>query len=620
MNQSPGPHTIYTTSPLSPENAEIRLLRVEHAHSLDSALHYTFSKASLNGLAPPFTAVSYCWGQDEPEHIIYVGLTAVKVTKNVDNVLRQVSASGAALVWIDQVCIDQRNAGERSSQVALMGVIYSQADHVLVYLGEAGEHTSLGVDFMEHYRRRLRDQNVGETRMVQFSTSESVSFVASKDSGGSSDTQILRHVALGLADLLTRSFFKRLWIVQEVVLASHLVTVCGSRQFQWDVLRLACLLFTRRPEFASLLKSFVHINCDFTTMRKASRLVKAHGKLINRDLWDILDECSGLATSEPRDKIYAVLGLAKGMPALPVPDYAKSVQEIYLEFARHFVRTGHGLEIITAAVANDRPRKADYPSWAPWFDEMDARQFGRAAARMNAAAYTTPLVMLGSCPSDIIVQGAIIDRVMDVGPPGPKRGEKLMNPSSEHEIFLEWIEKSLALLEGHGIAFAAASLASILLQESPKISQEGAGSEHIRLVDASNDVLSNTLSGFIDSLRTLSGRSGLRSRMMSFRFDQETSGSGHITLLNDFAFSAIANLQGRRVFVTEQNRIGLASNDTSFGDHVAIFSGGRTPYILRDKKNLRRSYNLMNWAYVQGIMHGEALQERNYHVQNITIE
>jgi Heterokaryon incompatibility protein (HET) len=620
MNQSAGPRTIYTTCPLNPENAEIRLLTVEPTHSREGALRYAFSKASLNGRAPPFTAVSYCWGQSEPEQTIYVGLTAVKVTETVHNVLREVLASGAALVWIDQVCIDQRNTGERSSQVALMGMIYSRADRVLVYLGEAGEYTSLAVDFIEHYRRRLKDHDLGETRIVQVSTSESVSFVASEDSGGSSDTQVLRHVALGLTDLLTRSFFKRLWIVQEVVLASNLVAVCGSRQFLWDVLQLACLLFLRRPEFASLLKSFVHIDCDFNTMRKASRLVKAHGKLINRDLWDILDECSGLATSEPRDKIYAVLGLAKQTPALPVPDYARSVKEIYLEFARHFVHTGYGLEIITAAVANDHPKKVDYPSWAPWFDEMDARQFGRTAARMNAAADTIPVVMLGTCSSDILVQGAIVDRVMDIGPSGPKRGEKLVTPSLEHEIFLEWIEKSLTLLKGHDIASAAASLASILLQESPKISREGVGSAHSRLVHASKDVLSNTLSAFIDSLRTLSGRTGLRSRLMTFRFDQETSGSGHITLLNDFAFQAIANLQGRRAFVTEQKRIGLASNDTNLGDKIAIISGGRTPYVLREKQNSSRSYNLVTWAYVQGIMHGEALVERKYQVEDITIE
>ena len=620
MDQSPCPSTTYRVCPLNPEKAEIRLLKVELGHRPGGALRCAFYKVSLNDQPPPFTAVSYCWGQAEHDRIIHVGLTAVKVTKTVDNVLRAALANGAALMWIDQVCIDQINVGERSNQVALMSMIYSRADRVLVYLGEAGEHTSLAIDFTEHYHKRLKDHNIPETSIAHVSTSESVSFAASREPAGCSDTEILRHVALGLADLLSRPFFKRLWIVQEVVLANDLVTACGSRHFQWEILRLASLLFTRRAELASLLKSFVHINCDFVTMRKASHLVKEHVNLINRDLWDILEECSGLATSEPRDKIYAVLGLARRTPALPVPDYASSVHDIYLEFARHFVRTGHGLEIINAAVANARPRETGYPSWAPWFDEMDASDFRRTAARMNAANNTNPVVRLGSELSDVVVQGAVIDRVIDVGPPGPIRGKKLDTSCSEHECFIEWIEKSRALLEAHAIAFPAASLTSILLQESPKISQKGSGAMHLRLVDSGQDVLSKTLSDFIDSLRTLSGRTGLRSRMMTFCYDQGMNSDGRITLLNGFAFQAIASLQGRRVFITKQHRIGLASNATKIGDDIAIFNGGRTTYVLREKGSVEQTYSLVTWAYVRGVMHGEALEEWGHKMGDITIE
>lgn len=99
--------------------------------------------------------------------------------------------------------------------------------------------------------------------------------------------------------------------MQKVVLARNLMTVCGSRPFQWYLLRLACLLFMRRPELASLLKSCVDINIDFATMCKANRLVREHPDLMGGDLWDILNECSCLATSEPRDKIYAIFGLAR---------------------------------------------------------------------------------------------------------------------------------------------------------------------------------------------------------------------------------------------------------------------------------------------------------------------
>jgi Heterokaryon incompatibility protein (HET) len=620
MDQSPRLPTIYTVCRLNPKEAEIRLLKVELAGSRDGALRCAFCRVSLNQLPPPFTAVSYCWGQAEHDHVIYLGSTAVKVTKIVDNVLRGVLAAGAAFVWIDQVCIDQGNTEERSHQVALMSLIYSRADRVLVYLGEAGEQTALAIAFVEHYHSRLKALGIPESQIAQTPTSESISFVKAKQQEGAPESEVLRRVALGLTDLLTRPFFKRLWVVQEVVFGDNLVTVCGSQHFQWYLLSLASLLFMRRPELASLLKSFVYISCDFATMRKASRLVREPGALVNRDLWEILARCGGLATSEPRDKIYAVLGLAKDSAALPRPDYAKSTREIYLDFARYFVRAGRGIEIIEAAAASFHQNETGYPSWAPWFEDMDTSKFRRETAQMNAAAHTAPLIWLGGLVSDLVVQGALVDRIIDMGPQGPTQGRKLVSLSLEHEDFLQWIEKSFAMLEAHNVAFPAASLTSILLQESPKISQESAGPAHLRLMDASIEVLSETLSGFIDSLCTVSGRAGLRSRLMTFRFDQETSRIGNITLLNDFAFQAIANLHDRRVFVTARNRVGLGYNTIDFEDEIAIISGGRTPYVLRrEQEDLRRTYGLVTWAYVQGIMHGEALEEPGCRIEDLII-
>lgn len=460
--------TIYTACPLDPSKSEIRLLKVELEHGPGRALRCAFRKASLEEHGPPFTAVSYAWGQGEHDRLIYVGMEAIKVTKTVDNVLRGVLADGATFLWLDQICIDQANTMERSNQVSMMSVIYSRADRVLVYLGEAGEHTSVAIDFAEHYHWRMMDQGTSETRIAQMSSSESVSFIASREHSDSSDTEVLRRIALGLVDLLTRQFFQRLWVVQEVVLGRDLVTVCGPRHFQWYILRLACLLFTRRPELASLLKSFVDTNCDFATMRKASRLVKQQGGQARRDLWDILNDYSGLVTCEPRDKIYAILGLARRTIDLPKPDYAKPLKEVYLEFARHFVQVGHGIELIEAAVASNRQRPTGYPSWAPWFQDMETDKRRWKTTGMKAAGNTAPVIKLGYYISDIVVQGALVDTVCDIGPPGPKREEKLRDPNVEHEIFLEWIEKSLKMLEASVIELPAASLASVCSRSRPR--------------------------------------------------------------------------------------------------------------------------------------------------------
>jgi Heterokaryon incompatibility protein (HET) len=52
---------------------------------------------------------------------------------------------------INPVCIDQNNEEERGQQVQQMGSIYSQAERVIIWLGEATYDT----DYVMHYMKQL---------------------------------------------------------------------------------------------------------------------------------------------------------------------------------------------------------------------------------------------------------------------------------------------------------------------------------------------------------------------------------------------------------------------------------------------------------------------------------
>lgn len=91
------------------------------------------------------------------------------------------------------------------------------------------------------------------------------------------------------------------------------------------------------------------------------------------------------------------------------------------------------------------------------------------------------------------------------------QGDTLTSTSLEHETFFRWIQESVILFEAHVITFPAASLTTILLlllllQKSPRIAQAGSLSAHLRLVNASQELLPNTLFAFMNSLRTPFGR------------------------------------------------------------------------------------------------------------------
>jgi Heterokaryon incompatibility protein (HET) len=101
--------------PLKPGNS-IRLVQI---HAGDSATNLTCDiiQAKL-GEAPPYEAISYTWGPTEHLQTIPCGPEGanIAVTQNCESVLRRLrDPNSPRLVWIDAICIDQGNVGERNA-------------------------------------------------------------------------------------------------------------------------------------------------------------------------------------------------------------------------------------------------------------------------------------------------------------------------------------------------------------------------------------------------------------------------------------------------------------------------------------------------------------------------
>ncbi|KAM7191362.1 Heterokaryon incompatibility protein (HET) domain containing protein, partial [Rhypophila sp. PSN 637] len=90
---------------------------------------------------PPYTALSYCWrdasSADACARLHLSSTEYLEITENLARALRRARhRQQSCLFWVDQICIDQQNVAEKSSQVALMSQIYSKASRVRVWLGE----------------------------------------------------------------------------------------------------------------------------------------------------------------------------------------------------------------------------------------------------------------------------------------------------------------------------------------------------------------------------------------------------------------------------------------------------------------------------------------------------
>jgi len=130
----------YPYASLALEGDNIRLLRLlpneDEAAPLQCELrNYSLQKSSRR--THLYEALSYVWGDPYQTLPIYVDSNQFPVTINLHAaLLRLRDHSFERTMWVDAICIDQSNNGERKQQVQLMAKIYSNAYRVIVWLGE----------------------------------------------------------------------------------------------------------------------------------------------------------------------------------------------------------------------------------------------------------------------------------------------------------------------------------------------------------------------------------------------------------------------------------------------------------------------------------------------------
>jgi hypothetical protein len=139
---------LYGETPILRKSRGIRLLRVysgQRPEYLSCDLH----QASLDS-NPRFKALSYTWANrnesfDPPTSLIQCNGMPFYISENLNAALKRVrDVQQPVEIWVDSICINQKNISERSSQVGLMRDIYQSSEEVVIWLGERGTHDILG--------------------------------------------------------------------------------------------------------------------------------------------------------------------------------------------------------------------------------------------------------------------------------------------------------------------------------------------------------------------------------------------------------------------------------------------------------------------------------------------
>lgn len=139
-----------------------------------------------------YEALSYTWG--EPRFCQSISWSRVRphsITQSLYDALQRLrSESETRHLWVDQLCINQQDAQERSQQVSSTLLIYQKATSVLVWRGEPNEHTSVAFDPVSHM---VQDKFLNSTQYRE------------------TYAHLGEHVAAGLKDLFDRPRYRRVW-------------------------------------------------------------------------------------------------------------------------------------------------------------------------------------------------------------------------------------------------------------------------------------------------------------------------------------------------------------------------------------------------------------------------
>lgn len=173
VSNEPGGEYVY--SPL-PGPIYIRLLRLMPHQDKDAPLQCQLFEYPLRGARQRvhmYEALSYVWGSEEDQKFIYIrtddksdrsspspvagNSRRLLVTANLRDALSHLrDGLLERILWIDAICINQRDKVEKGVQVQSMAEIYANANRVIVWLGEA---TSDSGQAFETLRNAARDQH-----------------------------------------------------------------------------------------------------------------------------------------------------------------------------------------------------------------------------------------------------------------------------------------------------------------------------------------------------------------------------------------------------------------------------------------------------------------------------
>ncbi|KAH7389958.1 heterokaryon incompatibility protein-domain-containing protein [Pyrenochaeta sp. MPI-SDFR-AT-0127] len=277
-----------------------------------------------------YDALSYRWEDEFKSSEIEVNERKMLVTENLSlALLRLRYRDRDRILWVDAICINQSNDMEKGHQVQQMASIYKRAEQVVVWLGQSTYETDLVFRHMcqlekEALEHACNDWQASDPRwqnlwvIVKRLLLNSQSLLS--DNQPLLDDAWSDLIGTCLRVLLNRTWFRRVWIIQEVANARSARIICGAES-------VSARIFAIFPSIVGIIPD-PHCQAVLEIMPGPSRKHSWWTK--DRDLYTLLQKFKGSEATIPRDVIYALRNISSDVSGsdILIPDYEKSEEEV----------------------------------------------------------------------------------------------------------------------------------------------------------------------------------------------------------------------------------------------------------------------------------------------------
>lgn len=534
---------------------------------------------------PYVEAISYTWGSPEKPFTIDCDGRILPITRNLRDSLRQVrSETTTRLLWADSICVHQEDLEEQGHQVALMGEIYGRAKKVLICVGPDPEHHAQAVLSLLDDVNALMDRSFANIDL----SPDSFPWL---DPNDPLMTDPRWH---SFKELLAVPWSTRGWTIQEALLSATATVLWGETEISWEKLGRAHQWLLRRAQ--PITQAFgirmSHLLWDDYKLRREveARTLRHAAGYYTYSLLEIMSTARRMGVTDPRDRVYAFLGLRQAKPhkireymqispERATFDYKLSPGQVYHKFAHGYLLNSSDLALLQYVEHTEDTLNNGIPSWVPLWDLY--------LCEFAIADTTWPILQpkeVGSIPvmkvhsdTEIQVRGVIFDKIMITSKPHPNEGMELeLAVANVGEFWSDVLESNLP--SAYPLSNRAKHLARTM---------------RVGRIRGVREIWDQHEAAY---MRMICGRVEKSHDERGYGIDVEAlAGYGD----PNFAHGACRErVHGRKIVYTERGYFGLAANTAREGDVLAIIFGTRTPFHLRKVQGSDK-YKILGEAYVE---------------------